>query len=755
MKDLVKSAVIIIISICFGKLSFGQGTCGTEVNEEQLEFMSTIDAISKNRSNTRFGAQVNVPIKFFILRRTDGTGGADPARVAQLLNEVNEIYAPANMTFEQISSPSFVNNDEFFDLSTSEEESLASSRDVSGVINIYISGNLESGTLCGYTRFPPSSDRIFLNQACIDEVGTTAHELGHYFTLFHTHGKTNNGTTDELVSGINCDILGDNVCDTPADPNLTGLVNGACSYTGDRRDREGNLFNPNPTNLMSYAPNRCRNFFSQGQYERIRNGFENGRDYLNFSFEEFNVKFNADVRTGCGPLEVQFFDNTVGGATREWQFNGASIESSFSSNPIVTYSNPGIYNVGLSVTNTSGQTVELIRTEYINVSDPAATVDQNGVSESFGSADLPATWPILNPDQTLTFERSDVSFDGNQGSLFINNYDYDAEVLPQVDEIELTNLRLEEISTVRIRFNYAYTTRTDPDAQIGRIRYDTLEIGYRLECDDDFTSIFKRGGDELASASSQEGFFIPTTAEEWSSLEVSFNKEDIPGFANSDIFNPVIRNISDNGNNLYIDNLELIPEFDLDSLEFFRTLNVAPENISLRWFNPAINELGVVVQRSFDGINFEDIVQLGKDSNEFDDTTVPVGTPMVYYRAATFNSREQSSYTPIISVPLIITSIDDNLADLDDLEFKVYPNPSPSGIFNISMPHEIYEGIDFVQVFDSQSRSIQRWNSNDIEYNRADESFRLNFENVPSGALYVLIFSKENNEPVRAIRLLK
>lgn len=180
MKDLVKSAVIIIISICFGKLSFGQGTCGTEVNEEQLEFMSTIDAISKNRSNTRFGAQVNVPIKFFILRRTDGTGGADPARVAQLLNEVNEIYAPANMTFEQISSPSFVNNDEFFDLSTSEEESLASSRDVSGVINIYISGNLESGTLCGYTRFPPSSDRIFLNQACIDEVGTTAHELGHY-----------------------------------------------------------------------------------------------------------------------------------------------------------------------------------------------------------------------------------------------------------------------------------------------------------------------------------------------------------------------------------------------------------------------------------------------------------------------------------------------------------------------------------------------------------------------------------------------
>lgn len=745
-KSMVMSLLLKIILV--SNLQAQEANCGTEATDYQLEFMNNIQTTSKIRSSVRIGGLVNIPVKFFILRRSDGSGGINPARIPILLNEVNEVYEPANMLFFEISSPTFVDNDDFFDMSQSEENTLANNRDVSGVINIYVTGNLESGRLCGYTRFPPSSDRIFLNQACADDVSTTAHELGHYFTLFHTHGKTNNGTTDELVSGVNCDILGDNVCDTPADPNLTGLVSGACAYTGNLRDREGNLFNPNPNNIMAYSLDRCQNFFSQGQYERMRNGFENGRDYLNFNFAEFNVNFNAENREGCGPLNVQFSDNTIGGVSRQWQFEGADVESSFSSSPNISYTQPGVYDVFLSVTNNAGETAELTRTNYITVLDPAATVDQNGASERFSSDNLPAAWSIINPDKTLSFERSPVSFDENGGSLYFNNFENDAEVLPQIDEVEITNLRLNEISSINLRFNYAYATRTDPDETIEPIRYDTLEIGYRLECDEEFTSIYKVGGNELSTVETQEAVFVPSFQAEWSLIEILIEKQDIPGFASSDIFNPIIRNISDNGNNLYIDNIELIPDFSLDSLEFFRTLEVTPQSVSLRWFNPAINELGVVVQRSLDGVNFTDLIELGVDSNGFDDTTIPDGTPTVYYRAASFNSRDISGFTPIITVPLIVSSIDGDLEDISEQNIQVFPNPSETGLFNLKLSGELFRDIESVQAYNNQGKSVGFWTNSDLRFNSVTETFSLSLADLPSGTYFVVTSMKDSQAKV-------
>ncbi|WP_246205892.1 M43 family zinc metalloprotease, partial [Fulvivirga aurantia] len=122
--------------------------------------------------------------------------------------------------------------------------------------------------------------------------------------MFHTHGKTNTGTTDELVNGSNCTTAGDEICDTPADPNLSGKVNGSCQYTGNLKDANGDFYNPSVPNIMSYAPGSCRNVFSQGQYDRIRRGFEQGRSYLNFTSSEFTAFFDSDAREICIGQEV-------------------------------------------------------------------------------------------------------------------------------------------------------------------------------------------------------------------------------------------------------------------------------------------------------------------------------------------------------------------------------------------------------------------------------------------------------------------
>lgn len=96
-----------------------------------------------------------------------------------------------------------------------------------------------------------------------------AHEVGHVLGLPHTHGPTNTGTTTELVDGSNCATHGDRFCDTPADPNLLGLVNGSCSYTGTGTDANGDMYQPDVTNIMSYGRSSCIDKFSQEQLDHM------------------------------------------------------------------------------------------------------------------------------------------------------------------------------------------------------------------------------------------------------------------------------------------------------------------------------------------------------------------------------------------------------------------------------------------------------------------------------------------------------
>ena len=70
--------------------------------------------------------------------------------------------------------------------------------------------------------------------------------------LYHTHQTSRFGY--ELVSGSNCDTAGDLICDTPADPGLSSSnVDTTCKYKGTSRDPDGNTYNPDTRNVMSYS----------------------------------------------------------------------------------------------------------------------------------------------------------------------------------------------------------------------------------------------------------------------------------------------------------------------------------------------------------------------------------------------------------------------------------------------------------------------------------------------------------------------
>lgn len=271
--------------------------CPTQATSGQINYMNRTlrerqSYIDDGRSGT-----IYIPVRHIIVRKTDGTGGISNVDLENAMDGLNTAYAVANVQFYECSR-AYVNDDTYYDFNTSEEAALAAAYEVSNVVNVFhcntVTNSAGTASYCGYAYYPGGSDRIVMKNSCTTNGSTLIHEFGHYFSVRHTHNAGN-----ELVDGSNCSTAGDQICDTPADPNLSGVVNGACVYTGTDVDANGDSYTPQTTNYMSYARKSCRTVFSTGQISRLRYSAINDRAYLTcscFTYDYIGAhNFGTDV----------------------------------------------------------------------------------------------------------------------------------------------------------------------------------------------------------------------------------------------------------------------------------------------------------------------------------------------------------------------------------------------------------------------------------------------------------------------------
>lgn len=77
------------------------------------------------------------------------------------------------------------------------------------------------------------------------------------------------------------------------------------------------------------------------------------------SYQSPTADFTANVTEADVPITVNFFDKSMNIPTSwSWTFEGGTPTTSNLQNPIVTYQNPGNYDVGLTVTNPAGNDAE-------------------------------------------------------------------------------------------------------------------------------------------------------------------------------------------------------------------------------------------------------------------------------------------------------------------------------------------------------------------------------------------------------------
>lgn len=281
----------VLCSLLISYTSFGQTTgCGTTPTPEEIEYLNQTEDLRQAFSyDIEEREPIQIPIVNHIIRRSNGTDGLSIQELATAIQGLNDFYAQANIQFYECQSVEFIDNDNWFNFNYNDDASVYTVYNVDGALNFYYFNSIllpGLGGLCGYASFPSNNpkDRIMMAKGCTTSGTTLIHEVGHYFSLFHTHGTSNCGTTDELVNGSNCSTAGDRICDTPADPNLyancqTSLVSN-CQYIGTAVDANGQAYNPQVNNIMSYGPDNCGPIFTQGQFDRAVFSAMNDRNYL-------------------------------------------------------------------------------------------------------------------------------------------------------------------------------------------------------------------------------------------------------------------------------------------------------------------------------------------------------------------------------------------------------------------------------------------------------------------------------------------
>ncbi len=223
-----------------------------------------------------------VPIAGHIVRRSDGTGGMSLSQYFQSIDDANTYFAGTGIQFYSLGID-YIDDDFFYSgiQTQADIDALRSTNVVADAINVYYTPTLPG--LCGISSFTFSSVQgIVMNNACSGvpwDPSTMPHEIGHYFNLYHTH-ETAFGA--EFVDGSNCNTAGDLLCDTPADPNLSGVVTSApsCTYVGTATDGHGDPYSPDPHQIMSYATALCRDTFSPQSQTKAVNTLLTSRSNL-------------------------------------------------------------------------------------------------------------------------------------------------------------------------------------------------------------------------------------------------------------------------------------------------------------------------------------------------------------------------------------------------------------------------------------------------------------------------------------------
>ncbi|MEL6863107.1 MAG: T9SS type A sorting domain-containing protein [Bacteroidota bacterium] len=235
---------------------------------------------------------INVPVYLFVYQSmANDPDIPDPSEIQAMMDYTNSILAASGSQMRlTIVCTEFPIEPDYVDIADGDElDDMMEDYEEGPGINVHV---VESGYGWGGI-YNGSEDAVGLLRNTVNGTSETfAHEIGHFFTLPHTHRNTNQDPMFGNADGLNvpcrreavtrnitndpacfpwpwnppfshCSFTGDGFCDTPADPTDWP----GCPYNDGGVDFNGDPFDPDETNVMSYYS--CRSMFSPSQVDAM------------------------------------------------------------------------------------------------------------------------------------------------------------------------------------------------------------------------------------------------------------------------------------------------------------------------------------------------------------------------------------------------------------------------------------------------------------------------------------------------------
>ncbi len=428
--------------------------------------------------------------------------------------------------------------------------------------NIWLANTLKGsgqGTLLGYAEFPwggigedygvvMRNDRFGTIGTSDSEGRTATHEVGHCLGLFHTFQGGCSG---------DCSSNGDRICDTP--PAKEETYGCSMSQNSCSTDTLGpSPFNTDVVdqieNYMSY--DQCQNMFSKGQKGRMKtalnniNGLEKLTSSQNLKMTGVQknplcrVDLRAEPRIVCTGQKVQFKDRSYHGIEqRRWTFHkGTPFFALNDPLPEVSYQKPGLYDVELEVRQ-GKDTLAVHEKDFIRVLDAKGAgtpykEDMEGKPVQRGKV-----MPLPSSDGTEWAHTERTGASGHSSFILENYYATKGGHYELVTE----TIDASDLDPVALSFKVAYR-------QIDSDNKGKLKVFAQKSCNGvwDIRKTFDVA--DLLSGKPMKGYYKNPDPQDWKTLRV---KQTLSAGYNVEGLRFKFQFISDGGNNIYIDDINI------------------------------------------------------------------------------------------------------------------------------------------------------------------------------------------------------
>jgi PKD repeat protein len=562
-----------------------------QIEQEQAEFQTFYEHYLATEFDPNDRASYTIPIVFHVVHQ-GGIENISEEQIFDALEKLNEDYSGANSDLANVVTDFTAvigNPDIEFRLAT---------KDINGECHPGITRTFSTNTIhdgdddvwqdvqaehgswpqnrylnifvvadpsgaAGYTNYPSGwypengmEGAIYLRHDYCGTIGTgtegrrrtISHECAHWLNIAHCWGNSNSPG-----EAGNCSE-DDGVVDTPNSIGWNG-----CDLDGESCGAGVN----NVQNNMEYTGS-CRRMFTQGQAARMHTALNSGLAGRNNLWIGTNLtatgtngpgdlceaKFSATTQTICAGQTVTFQDNSYHTiTTRTWTFEGGTPATSTAESPIVTYNAAGAYAVSLAVSDGTNNEV-ITKSSYVSVfSAPGFTLPYSEGFESLTLVPDGVNWITVDENES-SFELVNVGSQGSTKSARLLNFGNDDETADELVSATIDLSSVDPSEEVILTFDYAYRKRNSSNDE-------WLKFYISNDCGETWV-LRKNIHDNDLSPMVVTSSYSPGAAD-WYQVEIN----NISSTYYVEDFRFKFRFENNDGNNFYVDNINLYPLAEL------------------------------------------------------------------------------------------------------------------------------------------------------------------------------------------------